>query len=290
MEKAKILGKLKGLIASAKEMSRNSRKYTEQFWDNIFNSELFIEGLKNKVYFGELWHPDSDEEYGQIHPGDRAAVVLTDVEKRGLDYYGVFEILPTKAGKVLKNLYDIGCKLGVSSRGYADKDRTIFDEYTDYEFITFDLVAFPGVKSARLNLIGEVAESFFHERINKTKIMESLNQSVENGEYSDFIREAVSHIAKESFNKDLPTENIIDSYPALFKDSEDKNSPDSDIKDNLIIFDRRGIPHHKNKLVCDLTAESIGAEPGDRYFADAIYWSHKRNAYVTIGGFTELQE
>lgn len=57
MAKAKILGKLKGIIASAKESSRNGRRYTESFWDTLFNSDLFKEGLENKVYGGCLYHP-----------------------------------------------------------------------------------------------------------------------------------------------------------------------------------------------------------------------------------------
>lgn len=163
--KAKPLGKVRGLIASASEPSRNERKYTENFWDSIFDSELFKEGLKNKVYFGELWHPDDDKEYGQIHADPtKAAVVLTKVEKKGLDYFGEFEILPTIAGETYKNLTDIGCVFGVSSRGYNDFDATVFDDPSTYELITFDLVAFPGIKSARLHPITAVAESFSKEK------------------------------------------------------------------------------------------------------------------------------
>lgn len=282
MGKSKILGKLKGIIASAREMSRNNRKYTEPFWDSIFNSDLFIEGLNNKVYFGELWHPDSDDEYGQIHPGDRAAVVLTDVEKKGLDYYGTFDILPTKAGKVLKNLYDVGCKLGVSSRGYADNDRTVFDENTDYEFITFDLVAFPGVKSARLNLVGEVAESFSqHKPVNKIKVMESLNKSVEDGEYSDIIKKAVNHMVNDNITKVCSVDELKSYCPAVFDDVDNDF-----IADNVVTVDCEGTPHHNNRRV--FVSDSIDIKPGDKYLADSIYWSDKRNSYVVVGGLTKL--
>lgn len=289
MAKSKILGKLKGIIASAKEMSRNNRKYTEPFWDSIFNSDLFIEGLNNRVYFGELWHPDSDYEYGQIHPGDRAAVVLTDVEKKGLDYYGTFDILPTEAGRVLKNLYDVGCKLGVSSRGYADNDRTVFDENTDYEFITFDLVAFPGVKSCRLNLVGEVAESFSQRKptaATKIKIMESLNESVKNGEYADIIKKAVNHIVDEDLTKVCSADELRYHCPAVFDDVDDDDS--KFIADNMITVDNEGTPHHNNKRV--YISDSIDIKPGDKYLANSIYWSNKRNSYVVVGGLTKLQK
>lgn len=140
MAKAKILGKLKGVIASAKEASRNGREYTENFWDAKFNEPLFKEGLDNRVFFGELFHPDDENEYNQIHCDDRSAVVLTDVKKQDKEYIGTFDILPTKAGQCLRNLLDIGCVFGVSSRGLADYDTDCFDESMapNYDLITWE--------------------------------------------------------------------------------------------------------------------------------------------------------
>lgn len=172
---AKILGKLKGVIASACEPSRNGRKYTEHFWDEIFNSSLFKEGIKNRVMFGCMYHPEG-EAYNQIHPGDESAVCLTNVVKKGLEYIGTFDILPTRAGEVLRNLIDVGCVFGISSRGLNDYDTPIFDDPSTYDLITFDIVAFPGIKSARLHPVTAVAESYGKRKVNKTKIMENLNK------------------------------------------------------------------------------------------------------------------
>lgn len=227
---AGILGKLKGIIASASEPSRNGRKYTENFWDNIFNSDLFKEGLKNKVMLGELWHPDDDKEYSQIHANPtRTAVVLTEVNKKGLDYYGTFEILPTLAGETLKNLYDIGCVFGVSSRGYNDYDTDVFNDPSTFELITFDIVAFPGIKSARLYPVAAVAESFGRKRINKTKVMENLNTiSSKDKQAKEFINNTMK--IKESFDDELEqklvdtwfsredAELLVQLYPSLAED------------------------------------------------------------------------
>ena len=184
-----ILGKLTGIIASASEASRNGRRYTQNFWDQIFDSDLFKEGLKNKMILGELYHPDYNEEYGQIHVDpNKTAVVLTEVNKKGLDYYGTFEILPTLAGETLKNLYDIGCVFGVSSRGYNDYDTDVFNDPSTFELITFDIVAFPGIKSARLHPVAAVAEGLNTRRVNKTKIMENLQRIAgENEQMKEYI-------------------------------------------------------------------------------------------------------
>lgn len=172
---AKILGKLKGIIASAHEPSRNGRKYTEHFWQSIFNSPLFKEGIENRVMFGCMYHPEG-EAYNQIHPGDESAICLTGVTQKGLDFIGTFDILPTRAGEVLKNLIDVGCVFGISSRGLNDYDTPIFDDPSTYDLITFDIVAFPGIKSARLHPVTAVAESYGKRKVNKTKIMENLNK------------------------------------------------------------------------------------------------------------------
>lgn len=195
---AKILGKLKGVIASACEPSRNGRKYTSRFWDAIFDSPLFKEGIKNRVMFGCMYHPEG-EAYNQIHPGDESAICLTSVVKKGLEYIGTFDILPTRAGEVLKNLIDVGCVFGISSRGLNDYDTPIFDDPSTYELITFDIVAFPGIKSARLHPVTAVAESYGKRKVNKTKIMENLNKLANEDEQAkDFIDNALK--AKEELH------------------------------------------------------------------------------------------
>lgn len=227
MAKAKPLGKVRGIIASASEPSRNGRKYTEHFWDSIFDSELFKEGLKNKVMIGELWHPDSDEEYGQIHADpNKAAIVLTKVDKKGLDYYGEFDILPTPAGETYKNLSDIGCVFGVSSRGYNDFDANVFDDPSTYELITFDLVAFPGIKSARLHPVAAVAEGFNTKRINKRKIMEKLDKVFSEDEYlKKTVKEGYfqDHYIEKYKNGYVPIEDVTDYIWTIYDgDLDDK--------------------------------------------------------------------
>lgn len=276
MAKAKILGKLRGIIASAKESSRNNRRYSEGFWDAKFNSDLFKEGLDNKMFFGELYHPDDSEEYEQIHCDDRSAIVLTDVKKNGLDYIGTFEIIPTKAGQCLRNLLDIGCHFGISSRGIADHDAEVFDESmaSNYELITWDIVAFPGLKCCRLEEIGAVAESLKVK--NKAKVQESLNNLAKSdSEISEYIKYALK--AKEDFDTQLQVEDI-------FSDSEDLPSDLLDyvdlieIKNNKATFDD-GI-HGKAKV------KGIKETQTGYYIADKIVWDNENKNYVVFGPIT----
>lgn len=269
MSKAKILGKLKGVIASAKESSRNGRLYTEGFWDTLFGRPIFKEGLENRVFGGCLYHPDDEEEYSQIHLDDRSAVVLTDVKKTGLDYIGTFDILPTKAGQCLRNLLDVGIVFGVSSRGLADRDCDVFDENVapTYDLITWDLVAFPGVKSCRLHEVGAVAESFKTKK-NKTKIMENLNHLSENDKYmSKYINETLK--AKEDFDNQLQIEDIMAKL----------GIPDDYIEDvksaNLVIIGEDEKPY-LNDTEVKYSSDKIktvveASKPGDMFLVDDIY-------------------
>lgn len=281
----KILGKLKGIIASASENSRNGRKYTENFWDTFFDSDIFKEGMKNKMYFGELYHPDEEEKYGQIHPGDEAAILLDKVEKQGKDYIGTFSILPTRAGEVLKNLVDIGCIFGVSSRGYNDYDSNYFDDPSAFELITWDIVAFPGIKSARLHPVSTVAESFKTDK-RRVKAMENLNRISSEDMFAKKYIDSVLK-TKEDFDTDLQIEDIfsdLDIPPELYKE------------DDFILFDKDNKPyfndgkHGKAEVITNKINQKYidNAKPGDAYIADNIFWLEKLKKYGAYGNWLKI--
>ena len=286
---AKILGKLRGLVASAKDESRNGRKYTERFWDSIFNSQIFKEGITNKVYFGELWHPDDDEEYGQIHPS-RSAVVLTKITKQNLDYIGDFDILPTEAGKTLKNLIDIGCVFGVSSRGEADYNATVFDDPSIYTLVTFDVVAFPGMERARLHLVPDsqttaVSESINFKKDSKIKIMESLkNIKKSNKQLEKYIDNTLK--AKEDFDTELQVE---DMYHDLIDINDDLLH-----YANIININEDGIPvfndgEHGEKEVINYNKLPKELAPKDAYLVDAVVYKQNLDKYVAYGDWLKLE-
>lgn len=288
MAKAKILGKLRGKIASASEKSRNGRHYTEEFWDTLFDSDLFKEGLENKVYIGELYHPEGDN-YEQVHLDDRGAIVLTDVKKdNNLDYIGTFEILPTKAGECMRKLLDVGVKFGVSSRGLADQDSNVFGrhEAENYDLITWDAVAFPGLKGCRLSEIGAVAESFNYNKKDKVKIMESLME-IGNSDsyYGDFINNALK--LKEDFDNQFQIEDYLAKYE--IEPEFAKYAIYVYVKDDGLVYADDG--EHGEKVVN--TTYYIDADrfkPGDVYLVDNLIYKQNADSYYATGEWIKLND
>ena len=152
-----ILGRLKGVIADFKNPTRNGRKYTEQLWEKTFNDPIMQEKINNKCLFGELGHPADRSEVDM----EKIAICLAETPKKGNDgkLYGVFDILATPCGKILKTLCDYGCNIGVSSRGngdtFTDYDGQETVDADTFECECWDAVLLPAVKEARLKLVTE---------------------------------------------------------------------------------------------------------------------------------------
>ena len=152
-----ILGRLKGIIADCKNPTRNGRRYTAELWEQTFNDPIMKEKIENRCLFGELGHPTDRQEVDM----EKIAICLAEVPKKGTDgkLYGVFDILATPCGKILKTLCDYGCKIGVSSRGSGDTytdsyGQEIVDKDT-FECECWDAVLLPAVTEARMNLVHE---------------------------------------------------------------------------------------------------------------------------------------
>lgn len=297
-DKASILGVLKGPIASFKEKSRNGRTYTEGFWDTIFNRDLFKEGLENKMFFGQLYHPDNDEEYSQIHCDDRSAVVLTDVEKKNKEYIGTFEILPTKSGHCLRNLLDIGCNFGVSSRGLSDYDLSVFDTQSaeSYDVITWDIVAFPGIESCRLKEVYPaksfgVSEGFKlsskNKKQDKVKIIESLTKLSKDDKYLyNYIKDTLK--AKDDY-KNKTVNKILEKYCITESDLEEYGLNYNDLNnDNILLVEYDG--QGKNAYCDSIEGKKKVLMPKDTikypkalYLVDGIVFDDMYDTYIAYG-------
>lgn len=173
-----ILGRLVGIIADFKNPTRNGRLYTEELWDKTFENPLMKEKIENRCLFGELGHPEDRQEINM----EKIAICLAESPKKGNDgkLYGVFDILDTPNGRILKTMCDYGCKIGVSSRGSGD---TIEDfdgnetvEPDSYECECWDAVLLPAVKTARPQY---VTESVQNKKTLKKALQEALDRSTE---------------------------------------------------------------------------------------------------------------
>lgn len=178
-QKRGILGRLKGVIADTKSPTRNGRKYSKELWENVFNDPIMQEKIKNRCCFGELCHPfDNRAEIDM----EKIAVCLAETPKIGDDgnIYGVFDILNTPNGRILKSLCDYGCTVGVSSRGQGDVLDNGDGEEVDpstYDCEGWDVVLVPAVEKARMEY---VTESLDKNRMNlKKALSEDINKATE---------------------------------------------------------------------------------------------------------------
>lgn len=213
-----ILGRLVGKIADWKNPTRNGRKYSKELWEHVFNDPIMIEKIENRLCFGEIQHPTDGR--SEIDP-EKIAVCLAEKPKFGNDgyLYGVFDIIATPCGKILKTLLDYGSKVAVSSRGEGDLETDFNGDESvipdSYSCTGWDVVFIPGVKEARPSY---VMESYNH----KKSLAESLNDLIENAKDSDkkIMKEAIEnlHLNENEDNKidnfdplddDLPENNIV---------------------------------------------------------------------------------
>ena len=174
-----ILGRLVGIIADFKNATRNGRKYTEELWDKAFNNPIIKEKFENRCLFGELGHPVDRQEVDM----EKVCICLAEPPKKGNDgkLYGVFDILDTPNGRILKTFCDYGTRIGVSSRGSGDTfedyngDETVDPDSYDCE--CWDAVLLPAVKAARPVYVTESYDP--SKRTLKKALQEALESSTE---------------------------------------------------------------------------------------------------------------
>lgn len=177
-KKRGILGRLKGIIADSKNPTRNERYYSKKLWENVFSNPIMQEKIKNRCVFGELCHPADRTEIDM----EKIAVCLSEQPKISDDgkVWGIFDIIDTPNGRILKTLCDYGTTVGISSRGTGDvftnDDGQEEVDPDTYDCECFDIVIVPAVETARLQY---VTESLDNKPTLKQALVESLNNSTE---------------------------------------------------------------------------------------------------------------
>lgn len=215
-----IIGRIGGIGADSNTPTRNDRRYPLELWQNVKKSEYFIEGMQNRSIIGEADHPQERLDYS-VKEG---AVILTDYEiQDDGTVYTEFDILDTISGRTVKTYFDAGCKLGVSSRGLGEEimrnGEKIIDPDT-YQFYCFDVVAFPAVKSARMELI----ESTSPKRQN---LINSITSEIKNCKSVD----EVKLIESITLDADMMLDEIKETIE--MKKEELKEITEKDNKNNI---------------------------------------------------------
>lgn len=184
MEQRGILGRLVGVCASFAAPTRNGRKYPEQLWENIFNSDIMKERISNGVCYGELGHPTDRDETDM----EKVCICMPEEPKKGPDgkLRAVFDILDTPNGRILKSLCDYGSTLGISSRGSGDLEIDFDGQESvnpdTYNCEGFDIVVLPGVKEARLQYVNESLDKKRYNKTLRQKLVESINKESESNQ------------------------------------------------------------------------------------------------------------
>lgn len=144
------------LAQKANVRNQNRRRYPKK----ILNREVkrLKEMCEARTFMGELDHTFSE----QIQL-ERVSHVITDVFMEGNDVFIEFKLLNTPKGLIAKELIKAGVPLGISSRGTGtllpDQNPGDFVVGEDYKMVTWDIVADPSVKEARLDLMESNGET-----------------------------------------------------------------------------------------------------------------------------------
>ena len=212
-QKRGILGRLVGIIADFKNATRNGRRYTEELWDKTFNNPIMKEKFENRCLFGELGHPTDRQEVDM----EKVCICMAEPPKKGNDgkLYGVFDILNTPNGRILKAFCDYGTRIGVSSRGsgdtYQDYDGQETVEPDSYDCECWDAVILPAVKAARPAYMTESLDP--DKKTLKRALQEALDNSTEDEQ--KIMIETLSELEvdytsdEEKNSLDLETDNNI---------------------------------------------------------------------------------
>lgn len=225
-EKRGILGRLVGPIADTTAPTRNGRMYSKDLWEHVFDDPIMQEKIKNRCLFQELGHPEDRTEVDM----EKICSCLAETPKIGEDglLYGVFDILPTKNGQLLKILCDYGTTIGISSRGTGDVIDNGDGEEVDpstYDCETFDFVILPAVEKARMSYVNESLGKSNGKVLN---LREALKQEIDKASDEDkkAMQETLSALKIDLEEPKEEGSNIV-------KDDEDTKEASKDSKEAI---------------------------------------------------------
>ena len=146
---------IRGPFMQAEVKNRNGRIYPLPILEKEVEkyNKNFVQ--QNRA-FGELGHPD-----GPTVNLERVSHRITSLRPDGQNFIGEAKIMDTPMGKIVKNLMDEDCKLGVSSRGMGSLDERGGAKYVRDDFYlatAADIVADPSAPNAFVEGIMEGKE------------------------------------------------------------------------------------------------------------------------------------
>jgi len=154
-ENGKKTYRIEGVFMQGDIKNRNGRIYPMEILENevLKYNKKFV---NEKRAFGELGHPE-----GPTVNLERVSHIVTALYPEGANIKGEARILNTPMGKIVRNLMDEGCKLGVSSRGMGSLTEKNGAKYVNSDFYlaaAADIVADPSAPNAFVQGIMEGKE------------------------------------------------------------------------------------------------------------------------------------
>jgi hypothetical protein len=167
---------IEGIGLQGNKVNRNLREYSTDILArevNRYNKEYVNE---NRA-FGELGHPD-----GPSINLDRVSHMIKEIRQEGDNFIIKAKILDTPFGKIVKNLIDEECKLGVSSRGMGTLKSVngVNQVQNDYYLATAaDIVADPSAPDAFVRGIMEGKEWIWNNGVIEEATINQMRNEIE---------------------------------------------------------------------------------------------------------------
>ncbi len=171
---------IEGIGLQGNRVNRNLREYSTDILArevNRYNKEYVNE---NRA-FGELGHPD-----GPSINLDRVSHMIKEIRQEGDNFIIKAKILDTPFGKIVKNLIDEECKLGVSSRGMGTLKSVngVNQVQNDYYLATAaDIVADPSAPDAFVRGIMEGKEWVWNNGKIEEATIDKMRQEIERAKH-----------------------------------------------------------------------------------------------------------
>ena len=149
-----------GILQRANAENQNGRIYPKEILvreANKYNKTFISE----RRAMGELDHPESS-----VVNLANVSHNIREMKWENDDLVGTVEILTTPSGNILKELFQNGIKLGISSRGLGSVEMvresngdTVSKVGDDFELIAFDFVSNPSTHGAFLHPMNESVDN-----------------------------------------------------------------------------------------------------------------------------------
>ena len=141
---------LSGVMQMSETKNHNGRMYPHSLLEREVGR--YKQLVQERRALGELDHPESS-----VINLQNCSHLVTDIWMEGKKVMGKIEVLPTPAGKILRNLIESNIPCGISSRGMGsvtERDgATIVED--DFQLICFDMVSDPSTPGAIMSQVNE---------------------------------------------------------------------------------------------------------------------------------------